>query len=156
VQYLLDFIYEHTIEEQLYLVVQTAAGVLELRWQRQVEPGYWQFRPKESADGPWQLLPRAELLRTLEARRADLPSVERALLATVMSHIALAEMVLRDANRLLGRDLVQRAVQGHQNFANELNAVVARLTAPPRPTMKVLPGGGAQSELRSGHLTLVS
>jgi hypothetical protein len=156
VQYLLDFIYEHTIEEQLYLVVESAEGVLELRWQRHVEPGYWQVRPKNSADGPWQLLLRADMLRTLEARRAEMASVERALLATVMSHIALAEMVLRDANRLLGRDLVQRAVQGHQDFANELNAVVARLTASPRPSMQVLPGGGAQSELRSGHLTLVS
>jgi hypothetical protein len=84
--------------------------------------------------------------------------VERELRAIVMTQIAFADMLLRDANECLGRELVQTAVAGHREFLNELKSAVSELVIRPaqrRPSMQVLDGGGVQSETRSGHLRVL-
>ena len=48
-KHLLDFIYDHVVEEQLYLVVETPAGDLELMWQRSGIADVWQVRPSGAA-----------------------------------------------------------------------------------------------------------
>jgi hypothetical protein len=153
-QHLLDFIQEHSLEEQLYFAVPSATGDLELLWRRDVAADHWQLRLRGVA-GPGQLVERGTLIQTLQSRGADMGAVKRELNAMLAAQIAFADMVLRDANQQLGRDLVQRYVRGHQGFITELQAAIEKVTQPPRPAMKVVDGGGAQTELRAGHLTIV-
>jgi hypothetical protein len=153
-QHLLDFVHEHTLEEQLFFVVDTSVGELELLWQRRVAPEHWQLRFTQR-EGPAELVPRAQMLSVLETRRADVASVERELNSLVATQIAFADMVLSDADALLGHDVVRRAVRGHQEFIGQPQAAIEQLTAPPRPKMTVLAGGGVPSATRSGHLTVV-
>ena len=152
-QHLLDFIHDHTLEEQLYLVVQTPAGELELLWQRCPGQDQWQIRPR-LCEGPWERVSRAELLGSLTLRNVDMHGLERELSAMVMTQVAFADIVLRDAATGLGRDFVQQAVRGHEHFLDELQAALRRLIEPGRPAMVMHPGGGAQSSTR-GRLTLV-
>lgn len=154
-QHLLDFIHDHTLEEQLYLVVQTPAGELELLWQRCPGQDNWQIRPR-LCEGPWERVARAELLGSLERRNVDMAGLERELNAMAMTQVAFADIVLRDAAKQLGRDFVQQAVQGHEQFLNQLQAALQRLIGPARarPDMVMHTGGGAQSATR-GRLTLV-
>jgi hypothetical protein len=157
-QHLLDFVHEHTLEEHLYLVVDTASGELELLWQRRHDAESWQLRPHQS-EASSESVARSALLDTLRAKGANMERVERELRAIVMTQIAFADMLLRDANECLGRDVVESAVIGHQGFLGELKSAVTELVLRPagqaKPRMEVLDGGGAQSESRSGHLRMV-
>lgn len=157
-QYLLDFVHDHTLEDQLYLVVQTTTGELELLWQRRHDPNSWQLRVYKS-EGAWERVQRSQLLDTLAARQTDLLRLERELRAIAMTQVAFADMVLRDARQVLGHETVRTAVMEHQDFMSELRATVAQLVvrpARPKPQLHVLSGGGAQSENRTGHLRVIS
>ena len=156
-QHLLDFIHEHTLEEQLYLTAPSSAGDLELIWQRRVAPDYWQVRPS-ACEGPAELVRQRDLLSALSARRVDMLKVERELQSIVVTQIAFADMVLRDASALLGSDGVRRAVQGHRVFMSDIQTAVERLVDPSaqcRATISVVAGGGQESAARSGHLRLL-
>ncbi|HKU38728.1 MAG TPA: hypothetical protein VJR89_11290 [Polyangiales bacterium] len=153
-QHLLDFIQEHTLDEQLYLVASCPSGELELLWRRGIIESHWQIRPKRS-EGPWELVHRSEVIDQLERRGADMAGVKRELQSMLASLIAFADMVLRDANQQLGQQLVERFVSGHRAFIQELEVAVGRLTEAPKPSMAVVPGGGAQTTARTGHLSLV-
>lgn len=154
-QHLLDFIHEHTLEEQVYCVLSSPSGELELLWNRQLDAKHWQLR-RHKSDQPWEPIAREHLLHSLTARGADLHKLERELHAIASAQIALANMVLRSAGELLGEGAVRSALTGHEEFARELTWTIARLTGPARPNMTLVQGGGAQSETRSGHLTLVT
>ena len=153
-QHLLDFIQEHTLEEQLYLVAHCPSGELSLLWRRDRTPDHWQALPKH-CEGPAELLPRRSLLAELEARGADMAALKRELHAMLAAQIAYADLILRDANKQLGNELVQRFVFGHRAFIEQLQAAAEALTARPRPRMNVVNGGSAQTQLRTGHLSLV-
>lgn len=161
-QHLLDFIHEHTVDEQLYLVAAARTGELELLWQRREDADHWQLRPRHGEDG-WERVHRSELLEALAQRGVDMSAVERELNAMATTQIVFADMVLCDARRVLGRDTVRRAVLGHRDFVGELRAALERLTnapesestPPARPSMMVIKGGGDQSEARTGHLSVV-
>jgi hypothetical protein len=153
-QHLLDFIHEHTLDEQLYIVAETPAGPLELQWRRLDSPEHWHIRPHR-CEGPWDRIHRANLLPSLDARYANMPAIERELKLLVTTQIAFADLVLRDASEQLGRDLVQQAVLGHREFLGELRATVQQLTASARPSMAIVHGGGEQTTTRAGHLTLL-
>ena len=112
-QHLLDFVHEHTLEEQLYMVVDSRSGELELLWQRRHDAGSWQLRPHGS-ELAFEAVARAELIDALRARGADLTQLERELRAVAMTQIAFADMLLRDANTSFGRDFVHAALVGHQ------------------------------------------
>jgi hypothetical protein len=154
-QHLLDFIQEHTLEDQLYFVVQGPAGDLELLWRRGEAESHWQIRPR-GYEGPTELVHRAELIQELESRRVDMNGVKRELNAVLAAQIAFADTVLRDADQKLGRTLVQRFVHGHQTFLRELQAAVEQLAPRSQPRMVVVQGGGAQTAMREGHLSVVS
>ena len=129
-QHLLDFIHEHTLEEQLYFVATSRSGDLELTWQRRVAPTHWQVRPS-GREGPAELVHQRDLLLVLRARQADMVKIERELQAIVITQIAFADLVLRDASALLGTDSVRRAA------------------------ITVHAGGGEQTAARAGHLSLL-
>jgi hypothetical protein len=154
-QHLLDFIHEHTLEEQLYCVLDSPAGELELLWNRRVDASCWLVRPHNS-EGAWESIARDRLLGSLAARGANLLKLERELHAIASAQIALANIVLCSASELLGKDVVRSALIGHQEFARELTGTITRLTAAARPSMKIVDGGGVRTETRAGHLTLVS
>jgi hypothetical protein len=158
-QHLLDFVHEHTLEEQLYLVVATHAGELELFWQRRQNPEHWQVREHKSEAG-YELVARAKLIDTLRAKGAIMERVERELRAIAMTQIAFADMLLRDAHATLGRDFVYAALRGHEELMNQLKSSITELVLKPaksaaKARMQVLDGGGASSSTRSGHLRSV-
>jgi len=153
-QYLLDFIQKHTLEEQLYFVAQRPSGDLELLWRAREDAHHWQLRPRH-CEGPCELIHRDALIHELEARGVDMAGVKQELNAMLAAQIAFADMLLRDANQHLGRDLVQRFVRGHRDFIDELQTAIAQLSVPPRTKMLLVDGGGAQTTLRAGHLSLV-
>jgi hypothetical protein len=160
-QHLLDFVHEHTLEEQLYLVVEVAAGELELLWQRRHHPSSWQLRPHKS-DAAYQLVERESLLDSLQQRGASMERVEAEFRAIVMTQIAYASLLLGDAKSSLGQELLQAATSSHQEFARELNGAITELVirpmsrSAPKPSLQLVIGGGVQSETRTGHLRVVS
>jgi hypothetical protein len=153
-QHLLDFIHEHALEEQLYFVVECHAVELELLWQRSLNADHWRMR-QMGCDATWESIPRAELLQILTQRGCDMAGVERELNAMLAAQIALADMVLRHANDALGRDVVQRFLRQHASFIEVLAEAVDRLTAQRKPSVTLLEGGGAQTTIRAGHLSVV-
>jgi hypothetical protein len=152
-QHLLDFIQEHTLEEQLYFVAPCPSGDFELQWRR-TEADHWQIR-QIRVEAPWQRVHRSQLIYELESRDADMVGVKQELTAMLAAQIAFADMVLRDANEELGRDVVQRFVLGHQAFLTELKTAVEQLVVRPRPKLVSVSGGGSQTSVRAGKLTLV-
>ena len=141
------------METQLYFVAASPAGDLELLWQRNDAPEHWQLRPYRSP-GPAELIHRGELIERLEQRGVDMLGVKRELHAMLAAQIAFADMVLRDADQELGRELVERYVAANQTFILQLKAAVEQVTAPKR-AMKVVHGGGEQTASRAGHLNIV-
>lgn len=152
-QHLLDFITEHTLEEQLYLVARCPSGELELFWRRSETDEHWQARPRR-CEGPFELIPRRALIEVLAARQADLAAIKNELHAMLAAQIAYADLILRDANHQLGSDVVQKFVLGQQAFIEQLSAAAQALTST-KPRMVLVPGGSAQTALRTGHLSLV-
>ena len=158
-QHLLDFVHEHTLEEQLYMVVETNTGELELLWQRRHDADGWQVRQHKS-EVAFETVTRHELIDTLRAKGAVMERFERELRAIAMTQIAFADMLLRDANTALGRDFVHAALRGHDEFMSELKSSITELVLKPakakaKAQMQVLDGGGASSSTRSGHLRRV-
>ena len=153
-QHLLDFIHEHTLEERLYLVAATPQGELEMTWER--SPGaddMWLIRPRGSQISP-VYIHAGDLLDYVEALGADMRAIEGELQALVMTQIAFADVVLRDAREVLGYEVVQQVVAGHRSFALQLKATIESLTGPAR-RFELVEGGAAQTPASTGHLTLV-
>lgn len=153
-QHLLDFIHEHTLERQLYFAVDTAEGELEMHWQRQVgEDDLWEVRLRESK-GDEERVHYGDLLDVLEQRGADMAAVEQQLQALVVTQLAFADAVLRDATALFGVRAVDQARSVHRGFIHELERTVEHMTAP-AVGMAVVRGGGAESSAPVGRLALV-
>jgi hypothetical protein len=154
-QHLLDFIHEHTLEQQLFIAVSSAEGDLELLWQRwSGEDNVWQVQLRGKV-GETALIHAGDLLDHLESRGADMEAIERELQTMVVVQIAFADVVLQDARQVLGADAVRRAVVGYRGFVSELQATAERI-APSERNLVAVPGAGdAQTEPRTGHLKLV-
>lgn len=153
-QHLLDFIHEHSLEQQLYIAVPSSDGDLELLWQRRSGDNVWQVQLRGGA-GEAELIHAGDLLDHLESRGANMEAIERELRALALVQIAFADLVLQDARQVLGADAVRQAVVGYRGFVSELQAAAARL-APPERSLAVVQGAGdAQTEPRTGHLKLV-
>ncbi|HEY2736729.1 MAG TPA: hypothetical protein VGI70_22165 [Polyangiales bacterium] len=153
-QHLLDFIHDHMVDDQLYLVVETPAGELELIWQRQVDTEVWQVRPR-GGEGPWQRVPRRDLLSHLDARRANMLELERELHGMVATQIVFADIILRDAHKLLGDEAVRSTLHSYREFVALLQVSVRQLLESARPSLVVVAGDAVQTPTRSGHLTVI-
>jgi hypothetical protein len=153
-QHLLDFIHEHNLEQQLYLVVETPAEAISLTWRRQ--PGaddQWEVQ-SASGEGEVELVHYGDLLDHLEEREVDLAAVERELRAIVLTNIAVADVVLRDARQLLGNEAVQRRLFELRASASQLSAARVQLEDP-RPSLTLIHGEVTVSSPRRGQLKLV-
>lgn len=153
-QHLLDFIHEHNLKQQLYLVVETPEGAISLTWRRQ--PGaddQWEVQ-SATGQGAVELVHYGDLLDHLEAREVDLVGIERELRAIVLTNIAVADVVLRDARQALGNEAVQRRLFELRATASQLSAAKEQLSEP-RPSLTLIPGEAVHSSPRTGQLTLV-
>ena len=156
-QHLLDFIHQHSVDPEVYLLTGARPGDLELLWERRAQPEHWLVRPY-GCEGPSELVHRSQLLSELAVRRVDMARIERELHGLCAAQIAFADMVLSSAREQLGRDVVQHAVNEYQTFLIELRATVERLAQPSAApsSMVVISGGGVSTQARSGHLTVVN
>jgi hypothetical protein len=153
-QHLLDFVCEYSLDPNLHLVVDAADGALTLSWQRDVgEDGVWRIRQRSNPER-LELVHYGDLLDHLELLGVDSRVLERALRSVIASQVAHADTVLRDAERVLGLDAVKRIADQQLTAARELQAALVR-EAETSASIAVLPGGGAQTAARTGHLTLV-
>jgi hypothetical protein len=153
-QHLLDFIHDHMVEEQLYLVVETPAGDLELIWHRNGDADHWEVRPS-GIEAPWQRVPRRQLLPHLADRNANMVDLERELHGMVATQIVFADIILRDAHRLLGDGAVRDALHSYREFVVLLQASVRQLLEATRPSLVVVAGEADLTPTRSGHLTVI-
>lgn len=155
-QHLLDFIHSYSMDPQLYLVVTTSPDEqeLELFWRGTGDRNLWEVRVRNGQQ-PAELVQRTELLPLLARRGVDMARVERELHAIVSTQIAVADTVLSAARTMLGRELVRDAVLGSRAFADELRSSVEQLIVSARPVLSLVAGGGEQTVVRSGHLSVV-
>ena len=128
-QHLLDFLHQHPLEQHFYLVVDSADGELELSWRRHSADDLWQVR-KHKPNAKAELVHYGDLLEHLDDRGADMKAVERELSALLVSQLAYADTVLRDAEQIFGREFVERAVAGHRDFMSRLQAAILRWVPP--------------------------
>jgi hypothetical protein len=151
-QYLVDFIRDHVLDEQLYCAVPATDGELELSFLRLADPLHWLVRPAKS-EQPAERVPSAHVVAYLESRGADLGLFERELRAIVAAHIVVAHQLLTAAGRVLGAETVAETLRGHELFARALVDAVQTATS---PRLTLLRGEGLQTHARSGHLALVN
>lgn len=123
--HLLDFLYEHSFDKQLYCVLPAERGELQLTW-RASEPASWEVRARSDAEQ----VPRANLLAHLSERGADLQVFERELNSLVSAHIVVADHLLHAAYETLGTDRVNLALRGQQELARELRETLTPLLPP--------------------------
>ncbi|MDD9944432.1 MAG: hypothetical protein OXU20_25530 [Myxococcales bacterium] len=176
-QHLLDFIHEHTLDEQVYLVLSLRGVDTELLWERRRDGDEWRLRPKQinydTPDGEpgdnrdlasgWCRVHKDVLVDHLRNHGANMQTLESELRALVMTQIVFADMVLCDARKALGRDVVRKAVLSHRDFVGELNSALRRLVPAAaaqkrikrRTPLAVIAGEGHCTEARSGHLSIV-
>jgi hypothetical protein len=127
-QHLLQFLYEHTFDEQLYCVVPCERGELQLTWRAET-PHSWEVR--RPGQDSCEELPRQDLLGYLEDRGADLLSFEHELTSLVAAHVVVADQLLAAARRALGGDTVRAMLHGQEHFARDLRQALTA-AVPPR------------------------
>lgn len=153
-QHLLDFIHEHSLDQQLFLVVETPEGALSLTWRRdEAADGLWDVG-SASDEAPGERVHYGDLIDYLEEREVDLTALEHELRAIVLTHIAVADIVLRDARQALGPEVVQRRLYELRATATRLSAAEARVREE-RPSMTLIQGEAVETTARIGRLKLI-
>jgi hypothetical protein len=155
-QHLLDFIHEHSLEQQLYLTVEAPAGALALTWQRQAgEDDVWEVRALAADSGEEvEHVHYGDLLDHLEERGADLSALASELRAIVLTYVAVADVVLSDARQLLGPVALQQRLYELRPSRNPSALAEARMPEP-RLSLTVVKGEAAEPSARTGKLQLV-
>jgi hypothetical protein len=126
-QHLLQFLYEHSFDKQLYCVVQSGRGELHLTW-RVAEPSCWQIRQAGSQEA--EHVSRASLVAYLAEQGADLSVFEQELQGLVAAHIVVADQLLAAARSVRGAGAVDAALQGQQRFVRELRQALTSALPP--------------------------
>jgi hypothetical protein len=124
--HLLDFLYEHSFDKQLYCVLPAARGELQLTWSMSA-PASWEVRQNDAVS---ERVPRADLIALLTERGADLHVFERELNSLVSAHIVVADHLLHAAYESLGTERVNLALRGQQELARELRETLTPLLSP--------------------------
>lgn len=149
---LLKFIENYCFDEQLYLVLPIKkGGEEELVWRRGEESRPWAIRARYEGASWWRY--EAEKLpAALERRGISLEALEQELRSHVLIHVTQAQLLLRDARGLLGRDAVEGALEGFDAFSQELNGTVRELLGLSEPEPEV---DTHVERLAKGHLRLL-
>ena len=147
-QDLLDFLREHMVSDQLRIAIPSPAGELEVLQQRLPDrDSAWQVRVIGST-GDGVRVPQAQLLQTLQAQGVDMLALERELHALLATQVTFAELVLRDAARLLSAEQAAGAQRARHELLGILWLSLQELAAAQREA--------AETPTRAGHLTLVT
>ena len=150
-QHLLDFVEDHMLADPLCLHVGSRLGELELLHRREpADKGVWQVRVTASCEPP-RRVPRAQLLDCLEALGVDMLAFQNELHALLATQVTFAEMLLRDAARLLGTPPSAATREARRELLGILWLSLQEL-GPERPTS----ADKAESSTRSARLTLVT
>lgn len=149
-QQLFDFIYEHALDEKVFLLAVTRDDrQIELFWRRHEDADHWRLRFKDSGDE--LTVARTALLSELGRRGVALEPLRRELESIVTTQIVYADMLLSDARRTLGRDVVRKAVLTHRDFMGQLGETLRQIQRQP---LTAISGGGNTTEGKRGHLRL--
>ncbi|HEY6878066.1 MAG TPA: hypothetical protein VI299_08595 [Polyangiales bacterium] len=124
---MLQFLYEHSFDKQLYCVLPSEAGELQLTW-RADAPAHWEI-VCTGEDAPRQV-PRASLLKHLAEQGADMHAFERELYAVAAAHVVVADQLLTAAHRALGSDGVKTILHGQERFVRELQQALTHVLTP--------------------------
>jgi len=133
--HLLHFLYDNSLDKQLYCVLPAADGELQLSW-RADEAMHWEVRQIDA--GPAEQVPRSRLIAYLTERGADLGMLERELGSLVAANIVVADQLLAAADRAFGTERVDIVLSGQQSFARELRQTLSTLL-PPQTSNSPLP-----------------
>ena len=155
-QYLLDFVQDHMLGDQLRIYVGSAAGELELLHVRgATEHACWQVRATASCE-PARSVPRAQLLDCLKALAVDLNAFQTELHTLLATQVTFAEVVLRDAAQLLALQPTAAAREARRELLGILWLSLQELgPEPERPSLRAVNADAAEAPTRTGHLTLV-
>jgi hypothetical protein len=155
-QYLLDFVQDHMVADQLCIRLGSAAGELELLHVRGAPAqACWQVRATASYE-PARKLPRAQLLEYLKSLSVDMIALQSELHALLATQVTFAEVVLRDAAELLGLQPPAAAREARRELLGILWLSLQELgPEPERPSLRAVNAETAETPARAGHLTLV-
>ena len=155
-QYLLDFVQDHMLGDQLRIRLGSAAGELELLHARgAAENTCWQVRATASCE-PARNVPRAQLLDYLRALDVDMSALQSELHTLLATQVTFAEVVLRDAAQALGLQPTAAAREARRELLGILWLSLQELgPEPERPSLRVVNADAAETPARPGHLTLV-
>jgi len=124
---LLKFIETYCFDEQLYMVLPISnGGQEEIIWHRDEKNRPWSVRSRHEGASAWRYTAE-KLPRALERRSVSMEAFEKELMSTVLLHVTHANLMIRDAQALLGQDAVESAMESFDAFGVELNNTVRQV-----------------------------
>jgi hypothetical protein len=156
-QYLLDFIQEHMITDELRIALDGPAGGVEILRQRSPEDDNgWLVRVIGSEE-PARRVPHATLLETLQTMGVNMQALQSELHASFTTQVTFAELLLRDASQLLGAALPASTQAARRELLGLLWLSLQELSeGGEQPSLRALQGDAIETPARTGHLTLVT
>jgi hypothetical protein len=153
VKALIDFIDRYAIDPHVYMVAPRVgqSGRYEIFWDRDGGSTRWRLRLIGAAS--WTRASSETIVDVMSQCGVDLERVEYQLRSVAMAQVVFAEALSHEARCLFGSDTVERAVEDHQAFLNELKHLVTKYAS---GGLKTLAGGGERSMVRKGHLSVVA
>lgn len=150
---LIEFIDRYAIDPHVYMVAPRVghSGRYEIFWDREGAPTRWRLRLIGASS--WERASSDAIIGVMQACGIDLERVEYQLRSVAMAQVVFAEALSHEARSLFGADTVERAVEDHQVFLNELKQLVTKYA---RGGLEPLTGGGQRSSVRRGHLSVVA
>ena len=156
-QHLLDFVEDHMLADPLRIQLGSSLGELELLCSREpADKGFWQVRATASCE-PARRVPRTQLLDYLKALAVDMLALQNELHAWLATQVTFAELVLRDAARLLGTPPSAATREARRELLGILWLALQELgPEPARPNMRSSNADSAETSARASHLTLIT
>ena len=150
---LIEFIDRYAIDPHVYVVAPRVrqAGRYEIFWDRDGGATRWRFRLVGTS--LWDRAASDSVVAALVERGVDVERVEYQLRSVAMAQVVFAESLIQEARVLFGSATVERAVEDHHAFLNELKLLVTKYA---RVGLKSLTGGGERSGAKNGHLSVVA
>jgi hypothetical protein len=150
---LIEFIDRYAIDPHVYIVAPRVGQTerYEIFWDRDGNPTRWRLRLIGTTS--WIRAASDSIVKVLEQCGVDLDRVEYQLRSVAMAQVVFAEALSTEARCLFGSETVERAVEDHQAFLNELKSLVTKYA---RGGLKPLTGGGEGSGVKRGHLSVVA
>ena len=127
-QKLSQFLEFGSIDPKLYWRVQDRQNkeLFEVQW-RKDHPCPWRYR--KLGDIFWKLCKGDTIGESLENEGVDVLALETKVKYSVLQQVAFADKIVADARKSFGKDTVNQAIEENQQFMEQLEAAVLRLTS---------------------------